>query len=771
MSASPPDASPKSATASQRRGRGRSRADGKLLIPGFVNAHYHSHDILLRGCFENLPTEIWFTYALPPAYPQRSAEEVRARTLLAAAEAIRNGVTTLQDMLTIAPLDPELLDVALEAYDEAGLRVVMAQQIADLRALDRVPFWRECVPAARRRWLTAAADSRATGGADPVEAVIETCLARRGRHRRIGWALGPTNPLLCSPSMMRRLAAFSATHELPVVTHFYQSRAEILASRRLMAAHGGSLAGLLEEVGPAQRAPRACAWHLDAEPGSRRPGRGRRHHRPQHRVEHEVEGRHSAAARLHRRRRGAGARIGQFRLQRLPEHVPADEAGGRAGRGRRAGAGTAERGRYRALRGPKAAPAPSGSAARSGPSVSAPGPTLVLLDLRTTAFVPLNSAARQMVFAESGAAIDTVIVDGRILMAGRTLESIDRGRALSRGRAGHGRGCAGTSTRSRRATNRSRRISSMPTARAGRSMSAWTATSSGIAAAAPSPDRAEEPMPGNVTVVDHPLVQHKLTLMRRKEQPSAGLSPVAARDLDPARLRGDARPAARRDRHRNPVDGHAGAGPSRARSCASSRYFAPATGSSKACSISCPRRGSATSASTATPDTLVAVEYYYKVPADLGGRPGRRGRSDAGHRQLRRGGGEPPSGKGGAKAMKFACLLAAPEGYRRLPRHPSRSADLRRQRRRAPERPRLHRPRHRRTPATASTEPSSGSAPPQGRAGPLATTPSSCRRAISPPPRPRTSARISSVCSPSAGARGGGRRGAAENSIGEPGVR
>ena len=64
-------------------------------------------------------------------------------------------------------------------------------------------------------------------------------------------------------------------------------------------------------------------------------------------------------------------------------------------------------------------------------------------------------------------------------------------------------------------------------------------------------------------------------------------------------------------------------------------------------------------------------------------------------------------------------------------------------------------------------------APRRGRGqqrGP-ATTPSSCRREIAAPLRPTISARISSVCSPSTGARRGGSRGSALKSSGRPGTR
>ena len=42
---------------------------GKLVVPGFVNAHYHSHDIFLKGCFDPSVLEFWALNALPRAYP------------------------------------------------------------------------------------------------------------------------------------------------------------------------------------------------------------------------------------------------------------------------------------------------------------------------------------------------------------------------------------------------------------------------------------------------------------------------------------------------------------------------------------------------------------------------------------------------------------------------------------------------------------------------------------------------------------------------------
>src|SRR5262249_55484835 len=70
-------------------------ASERLVVPGLINAHYHSHDVLCRGLFEELPLEIWLLYTLPMG-GDRSKDEVRARTLVGALESLRCGITTVQ---------------------------------------------------------------------------------------------------------------------------------------------------------------------------------------------------------------------------------------------------------------------------------------------------------------------------------------------------------------------------------------------------------------------------------------------------------------------------------------------------------------------------------------------------------------------------------------------------------------------------------------------------------------------------------------------------
>src|SRR5262245_10227690 len=85
----------------------------RLAVPGFVNAHYHSHDTLLKGAFEALPLDTWSILALPPAFPPRTSGELRVRTLIGAAECLLRGITTVQDMVRLHPYSLEHFDIVL----------------------------------------------------------------------------------------------------------------------------------------------------------------------------------------------------------------------------------------------------------------------------------------------------------------------------------------------------------------------------------------------------------------------------------------------------------------------------------------------------------------------------------------------------------------------------------------------------------------------------------------------------------------------------------
>jgi 5-methylthioadenosine/S-adenosylhomocysteine deaminase len=145
-----------------------------LLIPGLVNAHYHSYDVLSKGRFEDMPFDVWMLHSQPAYWGKRSRAELRARTLVGAMECLRHGITTLQDMNSLVPQDEETLDTILSAYAEVGIRVVFSIAVRDVAALDIEPFLPAGIPG----------EAAAIVGGKPGDAQADIHSSRR---RSNGW--------------------------------------------------------------------------------------------------------------------------------------------------------------------------------------------------------------------------------------------------------------------------------------------------------------------------------------------------------------------------------------------------------------------------------------------------------------------------------------------------------------------------------------------------------------------------------------------------------
>src|SRR5215467_1723427 len=217
-------------------------ASGRLVVPGLINAHYHSHDVLCRGLFEELPLEIWLLYTLPMG-ADRSKEEVRARTLVGALECLRCGITTVQDMLGLIPLNEDYTDVVLKAYRDIGIRVVFSPMVADLPPLAMVRG-QESLPAEVQEMFGTKAL--------PMREQLDYLEHQFKRHPAAGtlhWALAPFAPQRCTPQMLEGCAALAHKHDLPVYTHVYETKGQALIGRERYAEHDSSLISYLEHGG------------------------------------------------------------------------------------------------------------------------------------------------------------------------------------------------------------------------------------------------------------------------------------------------------------------------------------------------------------------------------------------------------------------------------------------------------------------------------------------------------------------------------------------
>ncbi len=396
-------------------------ARGQLVLPGFVNAHYHSHDVLAKGTLEEVPLEAWRLYALPPQYPPRSVEEVRARTLLGALECLRSGMTTIQDMLTLYPFEDRHLDAVIEAYQRIGIRVVFSLQYADRKGLETIPYWKDIFPKELHSLLSTAAEPERQ--LDLLGHFERTCLAAPARPR-VHWALGPSAPERCSPALMARTMELARRYDLPVYSHIYESRGMALQARLTLPEHGGSLIRRL-----------AAEGNLD----------------PRLNLAHSVWLARDEIELL--AQTGTGVVLnpqGNLKMKcGIPPIRALQDAGVRIALGCDNCSCSDAQNMFMAMKlyallaavsdpipGPPQAAAALRAATEAGAASAnlghaigriAPGckADLTLIDMSDPSWSPLNSAVRQLVHVEAGRGVRHVIVDGAVVVRDRRLTTID----------------------------------------------------------------------------------------------------------------------------------------------------------------------------------------------------------------------------------------------------------------------------------------------------------------------------------------------------------
>src|SRR6266571_2675102 len=73
----------------------------RLLVPGLINGHFHSHEHFQRGRTENLPLELWQHYVRPPVPVFLTPRQIYLRTAIGALESLRTGATCVVDDLAV----------------------------------------------------------------------------------------------------------------------------------------------------------------------------------------------------------------------------------------------------------------------------------------------------------------------------------------------------------------------------------------------------------------------------------------------------------------------------------------------------------------------------------------------------------------------------------------------------------------------------------------------------------------------------------------------
>ncbi|MGQ9506677.1 MAG: amidohydrolase [Candidatus Bathycorpusculaceae bacterium] len=123
----------------RKYGRGYEKIDAKnkIVMPGFVNTHQHAAMSLLRGYADDLPLQEWLEKWIWPIEKHMTAHDIYVGALLTAVESIMGGTTTVNTMYHYTPEENEA-----KAFADAGLRGVIGHVCFSWRKEeDRKALW------------------------------------------------------------------------------------------------------------------------------------------------------------------------------------------------------------------------------------------------------------------------------------------------------------------------------------------------------------------------------------------------------------------------------------------------------------------------------------------------------------------------------------------------------------------------------------------------------------------------------------------------------
>jgi 5-methylthioadenosine/S-adenosylhomocysteine deaminase len=381
----------------------------KLIIPGLINAHYHSHDVMLRGLFEQLPLDAWMQHSGPASFSRPPRDRIELRTQIGAAECLLNGITTIQDMVSIVGADEDHLNGILDAYKRSGIRVVLALQISDKAPIDCVPFWRE-MPNATLPAIASPPD------AAPLKHLIERSIKKS--DDLLTWAVAPSAPQRCSDALLNWVKELSEKCGLQVFTHLYEARSQAVIARQLYP--DGSLLAHLEELDllTSKLTIAHGVWMSEAE----------------------IKRFGAAHASL-----VCNPMSNMKLLNGFAPIVQYSESGANIGLGCDNCSGNDTQNIFQSMKmfalfwgmyscaGERGAALQAFKAATIGGAralgldgkigMLRPGfrADLVMIDLSTPQYSPMNSAIRQLVYSESGSGVELVMVGGRVVVANKKL--------------------------------------------------------------------------------------------------------------------------------------------------------------------------------------------------------------------------------------------------------------------------------------------------------------------------------------------------------------
>jgi len=213
-----------------------------IVMPGLINAHTHSNQSIEKGLCDALPLDAWMVVAsYGGAGATLQPNDLYLSTMVGALEMVASGTTAVLD---VPRADQRWFDAGMDeimrAYQDIGMRANVAAQYSDLEFFDSLPM--SLIGEDKERPRTASVPE--------LMARLEPYLVRwRDRHPRLRPMLGPSSLPRCSIELFEASVDLAKRTGVGLHTHLLSAKSQVpLAKQR----YGGSTVAFLERIGALQ---------------------------------------------------------------------------------------------------------------------------------------------------------------------------------------------------------------------------------------------------------------------------------------------------------------------------------------------------------------------------------------------------------------------------------------------------------------------------------------------------------------------------------------
>jgi guanine deaminase len=205
-------------------------AADRIVLPGMGNAHTHAASHLARGRVGSFTLEDLLTYS-PANSGLRTPDDEYLSAAIGAIEMLKTGCTSAYDLYIAVPaITDETFAAVVQAYTDVGVRVVLAPAVADVVFYQTVPGLGDLLPPDLRRTVEDIRPAPTKGLLDLTERAIRRW--HGSAEGRIRVAVAPTIPNQATDDLLDGCAALSREYGVGIHTHLAESKVQVVESRR-----------------------------------------------------------------------------------------------------------------------------------------------------------------------------------------------------------------------------------------------------------------------------------------------------------------------------------------------------------------------------------------------------------------------------------------------------------------------------------------------------------------------------------------------------------